>query len=319
MTKKLTGFEVKERWVFSGEESNPYGYVVIININNVEYEVIFRNYPNGWFLTEQGIMKVGGKRVSKFSKEVEAQILEYVLDEMAEYEAKLIMERDAQMTNETTWTLEEIISTNYMGLATTKEEIEEVLEHGTRENDYYVGTDVKSWLSSFEILSLDDIIEKFSAFEDDERYDTPDSWQLHSFKEKSHDNSYNWSGHSSKDIDFRFLEDEFGNMYAYVRIHIGGDIRGNYTDGILIDLETESTDCIYNFVDNLSEHCNGGYITIDGTDYSIDGDILGEWLSVYNHTTHEGFEIATSCYCWSQEEYEKELKEIVLEAIEDKN
>lgn len=216
--------------------------------------------------------------------------------------------------NNTVWTLEELMTENYMGLATTESAIKAVLEHGERGNDFYVGTDVKQWLSSFEILDENNLIEKFSMLDDDGEI-VPDTYQQHAFEETSHGNSYNWCGHSSTNIDFRFLQDEFGNMYAYVRVHIGGDIRGNYTDGILIDLETDDKDCAYLFLEGVYEHSNCGWITIDDVEYSIDGDITNEYLRVYGNDGKIDTEIATGVYCWSKEEFEKELREVVEEAL----
>lgn len=321
-TKKFTGFEVKERWTFTGEESNPYGYVVIINIDGADYQVVFSKEPMGWFF--KYAHKVGSDRQSPFRDKAQNEILEYCLAQAKIYEESLLVtqeikkeEEQQTMTNEAYFTLEELMTMDYMGLATTQEEINLILESAKRENDFYVGTNVKEWLKSMDILDMGTMEERFAQVSEEDGSFIEGSYMKHLFKETRHDNTYNWSGHSSTDIDFRFLQDGYENMYAYVQVHIGTDPRGGYTKGLLIDLDTYSTDCIHNFVDNIFEHGNDGYIELNGVDYSISGDILGEYLSVYSYDTHESYEICDSVYCWSQEEFDKELKDIVLEALKE--
>lgn len=214
-------------------------------------------------------------------------------------------------------TLNDLLTANYMGLATTDQEIQSVLNSAVRthSNEFYVGTDVKLWLSSFEAVNMEVIQDRFGMFDDDDNF--TDINYHHNFEVLSHGNSYNWGGHSNCDIDYRLLQDEHGNCYAYVRIHIGSDIRTGYTNGILLDLDTYSSDCFVNFMDNVYEPCNSGFISIDGIDYSIDGNILSCYLSIYNHTTHESFEYCDSVYEFDKEGFEQALKQVVLDAIEE--
>lgn len=215
-------------------------------------------------------------------------------------------------------TLNDLLEGKYMGLATTESAIQAVLNNAVRthSNEFYVGTDVKQWLSSFEALDEIDCIALFSK-DNEEGHVIKNSHLEHTFAVLSHDNSYNWSGHSNVDIDFRLLQSENGDCYAYVSVHIGSDIRAGYTNGILLDLNTDSKDCFINFVDNVHEHVNGGYIELDGVEYSIYGNILSEYLEVYNHTTHESYEVCASVYEFDKEGYEQALKEVVLEALKE--
>lgn len=218
-------------------------------------------------------------------------------------------------------TLNDLLEGEYMGLATTESAIQAVLNNAVRthSNEFYVGTDVKQWLSSFNVLTQDDMEERFALLDEEGHEKTIDSWKKHSFEVLGHDNSYNWSGHSNVNIDFRLLQSENGVCYAYVRVHCGGDVRGNYTIGILLDLETDNKDCFINFVDNIYEHINGGYIEIDGVEYGIYGNILSEYLEVYNHITHESYEVCESVYELNQEGFEKALKEVVEVALQSKD
>lgn len=215
-------------------------------------------------------------------------------------------------------TLNELMTGDYMGLAVTEEQIQSVLNSAVRShsNEFYVGTDVKQWLSSFEALNQNDLEEKFSQYDDDDN-EIPHTWKDHQFEILLQDNSYNWGRRSNTDIDFRLLQSENGDCYAYVRVHIGTDIRSGYTDGILLDLETDSKDCFINFVDNLYEYGNSGYIEIDGIEYGIQGEILSEYLSIYNYTTHEIYETCGAIYEFDEQGFENALREIVLEALEE--
>jgi len=216
-------------------------------------------------------------------------------------------------------TLNDLLEGEYIGLATTESAIQEVLNSAVRQhnNEFYVGTDVKRWLSSFMILTQDDMEERFVLLDIEGNEQFTNSWKQHRLEVLSHCNSYNWSGNSNCDIQFHLLQDDAQNCYAYVNVHLGGDPRGGYTEGILLDIDTYNRDCLINFVDNLSEYCNSGYIEIDGVEYSIYGNILSEYLEVYNHTTKESYEICASVYEFDKEGYEQALKEVVLEALKE--
>ena len=202
-----------------------------------------------------------------------------------------------------------------MGLATSNEEIKEVLSSATRGNDFYVGTDVKVWLDRFEILNLNDIIEKFSKINDENEV-IEESYLSHSFREILHGNSYNWHGNSNCDIDFKFLQDENDNIYAYVRIHVGSDIRQGYTEGILLDLETyNEDDAMIIFLNPIYECTNSGSVEINNIEYSVDGNIYSEYLTIYNHNTDESIDIIDSIYEFNEKDFNAEIKRLVLENI----
>lgn len=203
-----------------------------------------------------------------------------------------------------------------IGLATTSKEIEEVLNCATRGNDFYVGTDVKKWLSSFEALTLDDMIENFSNI-DDENEIIENSYLDFVFEELTHDNSYNWGGNSNCDIDFKILRGDNKSIYMYVRVHVGSDIRAGYTHGMLLDLDTyDYTDYHCELFGNISNFNNSVYLEIEGVGYSIQGDITSGYLSIYNHTNYNDIEVYASIYEFDNDGFMKEARELVLENLE---
>lgn len=51
-------------------------------------------------------------------------------------------------------------------------------------------------------------------------------------------NTYNWSANISNDLEFRLLETaDDDNIYLFC-VHLGGDIRGNYSDWFAVKFET---------------------------------------------------------------------------------
>ena len=185
------------------------------------------------------------------------------------------------------------------GLATTHEEATEILNTASDMGyAYYVGTNLGSWLKEFDYITDEDLEEL------EERV------QL--FELERHDNSYNWGGHSNTDIDFKILSDDFDNSYAYVAVHIGTDIRGGYTKGILLDLGY-TTDAVYTFLEGAYD-ADGNTIPmveVDGAEWSASGDVLSEEIRIYNHDTDDEFIIYDSIYTDDINEARKDLTSII--------
>lgn len=78
------------------------------------------------------------------------------------------------------------------------------------------------------------------------------------------DNSYNWSSDLSQDINFTIVstDDDWCNssedQYIVLRVHQGGDVRGNYSDCRVYKFDSEGA---YSFLD--SSHCG---VRLDGDD-----------------------------------------------------
>lgn len=219
------------------------------------------------------------------------------------------------MTN-SVFTLDELLGGEYFGLVVTDRGIEQALSYAKRGNDFYIGTNVYDWLSGMDIVRKENLEEYFPLF--DEEGDVIGVDFESELVEANADNSYNWSGNGSSDFNISIFENDF-NTFAYIAIHKGGDIRGNYSNGVLIDLgQCNSNDAYLYLLEDICNYSNDGYAEIGGAYYSISGDITTEELNIYNHDTHE------NCYCYnyngvyahSLEEFEKECKELVMEVLE---
>jgi len=72
--------------------------------------------------------------------------------------------------------------------------------------------------------------------------------ELGALEEESADNSYNWSGNVSNHFNFQTYEHEDGSVYVEFKVHLYGDVRGNYTDSVLLKFDDEHA-----FLEAISE------------------------------------------------------------------
>ncbi len=94
--------------------------------------------------------------------------------------------------------------------------------------------DIESVLSTYDrITNLEELLESKDADMWDENEVCEMLEELTGYKHITSDNSYNWSSEFSSDIYFSIMstDDEwyYNSGYLVVRIHQGGDIRGNYS------------------------------------------------------------------------------------------
>lgn len=222
------------------------------------------------------------------------------------------------MTNETV-TIKELEENTWERLELHATEIHNIFEVAKPKNYNYVGTNVFEWLSSYEIVDTDFLVDRYS---DEEDFTSIDNIE---FEIVYHDNSYNWSGNSNIDIDFKGLVDIYDNMYLLVKFHIGTDIRAGYTNAIMLDLNAyaySNESFILELFDYpLHENNVGGYVEINGTDYSIKGHIDREYLTIYNHETDSSVEVYDAIYCWdeTEKEFDNACIELVKEHIDELN
>ena len=97
-------------------------------------------------------------------------------------------------------------------------------------------------------------------------------------------NTYNYDNDLSQDFLWRILEDDEGSYYVLISIHLGGDIRGNYSDTVLLKL---------NDVDYFYHHSIDGWTEETLTDYDSMSDILDNTVKIKDRCFYdeEGYEI----------------------------
>lgn len=116
------------------------------------------------------------------------------------------------------------------------------------------------------------------------------------------DNSYNWMSPVNHDFNFNVYENENTARdvcYVEFKVHRFGDVRGNYTDSVVLEFMDD-----YEFYEALSECNKYNTIEIDGINYNIDVNILSDAFEVYDDN---GNYIASVCG-YDAEEVTEEIK-----------
>lgn len=144
-------------------------------------------------------------------------------------------------------------------------------------------------------IPINDLLMNLKAYE----VQNEEELELANMVETSGDNSYNWYSPLSHDVDYQFYEDEENDKYYMeLQIHMGGDIRGNYTESMwfvddysiegFLRLFDEVMKTIY--VDyngytimadyTVMEECGSVYITIEQN-----GEIVEKGIGLYLDST----------------------------------
>lgn len=118
-------------------------------------------------------------------------------------------------------------------------------------------------MDTMEIEDMDEL-----AFSDD--------WYL-----RVQDNTYNYNGNGSRDLDFKIYESYENGSIGIIRLHMGLDIRGGYSNAFAV--YGDSTDDILMQLDELKTIATGTIELEDGSmlDFYIDGSLFNENASVY--------------------------------------
>lgn len=138
------------------------------------------------------------------------------------------------------------------------------------------------------------------------------------------DNSYNHNGNIYRDIDFMTCETKDGKYLVAIQTHIGGDVRGNYTDSFLLEFDFDTQ--FYEVIDDFCRDECGFILYYDNKEFYVTPYVFSEDLDVQNASYDEDI----SC-CWGVDEnylkfqldlcylYEKTDKEIAQYIIKNKN
>lgn len=218
---------------------------------------------------------------------------------------------------DTVFTLAELVEGEFFGLELDADNVETIIEAGKPRHEFYLGTDVSEWLSKFTAVTSDNVGEYFPTWDDAEEWDDTDTPNLDTALYFSDgDNSYNWSGSGSTDINYNLVRDDNGRGFVYVAIHIGSDIRAGYTTGILLDLESYSEDdLLLHFLEPTYEASSGLDVEYNGDTYYVDGTIISEEVNVYRESDGASFYTYGYVYENDGKRAETELLEIVQRAL----
>lgn len=148
------------------------------------------------------------------------------------------------------------IPTDYQGNKTTLEQVN---------NDTHLINPLEIFedMDTMEIEDMDEL-----AFSDD-------------FDLRIQDNTYNYNGNGSRDLDFKIYDSYEHGAVGIIRIHMGLDIRGGYSNAFAVQ-----GDSIEDILEQLYDIKTIAWGTIeleDGSmlDFYIDGSLFNENASVY--------------------------------------
>ena len=152
------------------------------------------------------------------------------------------------------------------------------------------------------LVDIVEIIEKYEGCESDLSIDQLDEFhEMGILKEFQTGNSYNWAGNVSNDFNYYIYENvETGKILVDFKVHRYGDIRGNYTNSVVLEFDDE-----YEFLDILSsEGRKTVHLNINDTEYMAEVSATHDMIEIYND---EG-DYITELYACDIEELETELK-----------
>lgn len=151
--------------------------------------------------------------------------------------------------------------------------------------------DVLELLKPYEVEVDEDLVEKHKKIYWDwdngvlEQMEILTDCSLDDFK---CDNTYNWNGNISHDMDFKICEDMDsidGMCYVAIQFHRTGDVRGNYTDYALYKFD--SFDEFVEVVETAEYENCGGELVVDGKEWVINPRIFAEHIECYCNETGE--------------------------------
>ncbi|AXY81277.1 hypothetical protein AVP_161 [Aerococcus phage vB_AviM_AVP] len=128
------------------------------------------------------------------------------------------------------------------------------------------------------------LINPLEIFEDMETLENEDIDELalvDDFDLRIQDNTYNYNGNGSRDLDFKIYESYEHGAIGIIRLHMGLDIRGGYSNAFAV--YGDSTDDILMQLDDIKTIATGTIELEDGNmiDFYIDGSLFNENASVY--------------------------------------
>ena len=123
------------------------------------------------------------------------------------------------------------------------------------------------------------------------------------------DNSYNWMAPVNHHFNFNIYDNKntaCGVCYVEFKVHRFGDVRGNYTETVVLQFVND-----YEFLETLSECNKYNNIEIDGNNYNVDVNIFSDGFEVFDDN---GNYIATVCG-YDADEITEEIKNALEEEL----
>lgn len=148
-----------------------------------------------------------------------------------------------------------------------------------------IPTDYQGSKTTLEQVNRDThLINPLEIFEDMDTMENEDIDELallDDFDLRVQDNTYNYNGNGSRDLDFKIYESYEHGAVGIIRLHMGLDIRGGYSNAFAV--QGDSTEDILMQLDEIKTIATGTIELEDGSmlDFYIDGSLFNENASVY--------------------------------------
>ena len=124
-------------------------------------------------------------------------------------------------------------------------------------------------------------LEVFDEMDTLENEDIDELALVDDFDLRIEDNTYNYNGNGSRDIDFKIYESYEHGAVGIIRLHMGLDIRGGYSNAFAV--QGDSTEDILEQLSEIKKIATGT-IELEGSimlDFYIDGSMFNEYANVY--------------------------------------
>ena len=135
-----------------------------------------------------------------------------------------------------------------------------------------------------EVNNNSHLINPLEIFEDMDTLENEDIDELalvDDFDLRIQDNTYNYNGNGSRDLDFKIYESYEHGAIGIIRLHMGLDIRAGYANAFAV--YGDSTEDILEQLSEIKTIATGT-IELEGSimlDFYIDGSLFNEYANVY--------------------------------------
>ena len=169
------------------------------------------------------------------------------------------------------------------------------IERKDLELKFYVPTDILlGALADYEMELPKEIVKDFEKQEKNSNA-FYFGWETYfennkSYKKVQCGNSYNWDGKVQNDFEYDIFKDlETEKYIVLLRVHLGGDIRTNYTDTMFFEFDSD-----YDFFELLNDIGNENNlsfdITVNDREFVVTPLVLSDRLDIYDTTSGENID-----------------------------
>ena len=160
-------------------------------------------------------------------------------------------------------------------------------------------------------INIIDVLEALEPYEITESIDElTEGGYIYNDCDYRGDNSYNWMAPVNHHFNFNIYDNEntaCGVCYIEFKVHRFGDVRGNYTETVVLRFDNN-----YEFLEILSECNKYNSIEIDGNNYNVDVNIFADGFEIFDDNGN----YITTVYGYNADEITEEIRNALEEDFE---